>query len=392
MKPHYHAILFAYGASKDRELGLKGENAAKHIYSARAFVGWYNGLPEYRDLNPDLASGEDAIIIGQGNVALDVARTLLRDVDVLRKTDITDHALQVLSNSRIKNVRVVGRRGPLQAAFTIKEVRELMQLPDNQFKPIDSKLFPSDLACLPRPQKRLMQLLQKGSPDRPGARKTWSLDFLLNPHSLHWALQHPYELTHVQFSKNELADLMSPTSALLPQSERPTYVNLKASTLFRSIGYKSEPLPGFEDLGIPFNEAKGIIPNDDQGRILAHGPDSRLDSQDDAAEILPGLYCTGWVKNGPTGVIATTMADAFGTADAIATDWSQSTESSSTLESQNDGWEGVQAQARSVGIHLRPVSWQDWLKIDRIEKENGKKQGKLREKIPSTEEMLKILD
>lgn len=112
--PHYDAILFAYGASKDRELGIKGENTLKGIFSARAFVGWYNGLPEYADLNPDLSSGEDAIVIGQGNVALDVARILLSDVDALRKTDITEVALEALTRNRVKNVKMVGRRGPMQ--------------------------------------------------------------------------------------------------------------------------------------------------------------------------------------------------------------------------------------------------------------------------------------
>ena len=114
LKNHYNAILFAYGASKDRSLRIPGEDTLKGIYSARAFVGWYNGLPEYADLSPDLEAGEEAIIIGQGNVALDVARTLLTDVDSLRKTDMTDHALAALSKSRVKRVRVVGRRGPMQ--------------------------------------------------------------------------------------------------------------------------------------------------------------------------------------------------------------------------------------------------------------------------------------
>lgn len=114
MKHHYDAILFAYGASKDRKLGVPGEDRLKGIYSARAFVGWYNGLPEYANLNPDLEAGEEAIVIGQGNVALDVARILLTNVDNLRKTDITDSALATLSKSKVKRVRVVGRRGPMQ--------------------------------------------------------------------------------------------------------------------------------------------------------------------------------------------------------------------------------------------------------------------------------------
>lgn len=114
LKPHYDAILFSYGASKDKVLGIQGENDIRGIYSARAFVGWYNGLPEYRDLKPDLTSGEDAVVIGQGNVAMDVARALLTDVDVLRKTDMAEYALEGLSRSTIKRVRVVGRRGPMQ--------------------------------------------------------------------------------------------------------------------------------------------------------------------------------------------------------------------------------------------------------------------------------------
>jgi adrenodoxin-NADP+ reductase len=114
LAPHYDAILFAYGASKDRTLGITGEDTLKGIYSARAFVGWYNGLPEYANLAPDLHNGEEAIVIGQGNVALDVARILLRDVDALRKTDITEAALEALTRNRTKNVRVVGRRGPMQ--------------------------------------------------------------------------------------------------------------------------------------------------------------------------------------------------------------------------------------------------------------------------------------
>ena len=114
LKPHYDAVLFSYGASKDKELGVPGENKLKGEFSARAFVGWYNGLPEYRHLNPDLTSGEDAVVIGQGNVAMDVARVLLADVDALRRTDIADYALEELAKSKVKRVRVVGRRGPMQ--------------------------------------------------------------------------------------------------------------------------------------------------------------------------------------------------------------------------------------------------------------------------------------
>jgi adrenodoxin-NADP+ reductase len=113
LQPHYDAILFAYGAAKDRELGIPGETL-KGVYSARAFVGWYNGLPGYSHLNPELTEDPNAVVIGQGNVALDVARMLLSDVDKLRKTDVPEYALETLSRSRITNIHAVGRRGPLQ--------------------------------------------------------------------------------------------------------------------------------------------------------------------------------------------------------------------------------------------------------------------------------------
>jgi adrenodoxin-NADP+ reductase len=117
--PHYDAILFAYGASRDRTLGITGEDTLKGIYSARAFVGWYNGLPEYSGLAPDLTLGEEAVIVGQGNVALDVARILLQDTSILKSTDITQNAVETLQKSKVKRIRVVGRRGPLQVCFIL---------------------------------------------------------------------------------------------------------------------------------------------------------------------------------------------------------------------------------------------------------------------------------
>jgi len=117
LQQNYDAILFAYGASEDRQLGIPGEDL-EGIYSARAFVGWYNGLPQYANLQPKLTAGNDAVIVGQGNVALDVARILLSDVDQLRNTDITEHALQTLMENKVKRVRVVGRRGLLQVCWS----------------------------------------------------------------------------------------------------------------------------------------------------------------------------------------------------------------------------------------------------------------------------------
>ncbi|KAJ5484162.1 NADPH:adrenodoxin oxidoreductase [Penicillium diatomitis] len=398
LRPHYDAILFAYGASQDKKLGIPGEDAQRGVYSARAFVGWYNGLPEHRDLAPDLSSGEDAVIVGQGNVALDVARILLSGVDALKHTDIADHALEALSRSRIKRVRVVGRRGPLQASFTIKEIRELLQLPNVAFDPIPQDIFPPEdfVSRLPRAQKRLMQLFAKGSAnDRTTSPKSWSLDFLLSPDSLHWSSTHPSRLTHARFARNELdpADPYSPSSKVTNKYSSDgecAMVDLHSSVFFRSVGYKSLPLPGMEDLGIEFDAQRGIIPNDGFGRVRSPSGKGAPQELPDGSMIalLPGLYCAGWVKRGPTGVIASTMADAFTTADTILQDLT-TRQVDQSAKSTVLGWEGIKSEA--VGQGLRTTSWQDWRRIDAAERQRGQERGKNREKFSRVEEMLEVL-
>ncbi|KEF57532.1 ferredoxin-NADP+ reductase [Exophiala aquamarina CBS 119918] len=387
---HYDAIVFAYGASKDRKLGLTGEDKP-HIYSARAFVGWYNGLPEYRDLNPDLKAGETAIVVGQGNVALDVARTLLSKVDDLRKTDITEYALEALSQSKIKHVHVVGRRGPMQAAFTIKEVRELLQLDDVNFTPIPNEYFPQDLKALPRPRRRLLELLQKGSPLKDKATKSWSLDFLLAPKSIQWSTEDPNKLEGVTFSKTKLED---PASSHSKVSSREETVALATSTLFRSIGYKAEAIPGMDELGANFDERKGTIQHDGAGRIV---PLDTVPQSGSGTTKKASLYCSGWVKRGPTGVIASTMTDAFETADAVVEDWKKTFHSGDISEIAREnlaperlGWQGVLRDAQTMNLGLQPVHWENWQNIDREEKKAGEVRGKPREKFGSVGEMLQV--
>ncbi|SLM34853.1 nadph-adrenodoxin reductase [Lasallia pustulata] len=389
LKPHYDAILFAYGAFKDRRLGVPGEDTLSGIFSARAFVGWYNGLPEYADLRPDLSVGEEAVIIGQGNVALDVARTLLSDVDRLRTTDMTEQALEALSKSRIRRVRVVGRRGPMQASFTIKEIRELFNLRSVGFIPIDPSLFPSTSTKLARTPRRLTQLLSKGSSDPlSNSEKIWSLDFLLAPKSFNAFTGLPDQLSSVTFSQTALQgpDPFDASAKIVTTQEQ---VSLPASIAFRSIGYRSEPIQGMEELGIPFDEGLGIIPNDLYGRILS----SSSGSGERAATHVPGMYCAGWVKTGPTGVIASTMADAFSTADVIARDWEEralflngTTVSDGKMAT---GWDSLREEVERRG--LRRVDWNDWEAIDMAERENGTRRGKDREKFSTVEEMLNVL-
>ncbi|GAB1319065.1 NADPH-adrenodoxin reductase [Madurella fahalii] len=394
---HYNAVVFSYGAAKDRTLGIPGESTLKGVYSAREFVGWYNGLPEHADLAPDLTQGEEAVIIGQGNVALDVARMLLDDVNVLRKSDIAEHAIETLSKSKVKRVHIVGRRGPMQAAFTIKEVRELMRLPSVAFHPIDRALVPADLTSLPRAPRRLMDILLKGSSTSPSNEtKSWSLDFLLAPKAFRPS-PFPSPPSSPSSSPPRLASISFERTALSPSPFDPkayplatgSTLELPSSVAFRSIGYKSEPLPEFASLGIPFNERWGVISNDGQGRVLH---EERTADRAMSFGNFPGLYCAGWVKRGPTGVIASTMEDAFGTADAMAGDWAAGRQFLNERDANDvTGWEGVKGEVAVEGLKARVVDWAGWRRIDEAERERGRAVGKEREKFTRTGDMLAVL-
>ncbi|KAI1470827.1 FAD/NAD(P)-binding domain-containing protein [Daldinia caldariorum] len=376
MMNHYDAIVFAYGASEDKQLGIPGESELQGIYAAREFVGWYNGLPEYADLAPDLTQGEEAVIIGQGNVALDVARMLLEDVDVLRKTDITEAALETLLKSRIKRVHVVGRRGPMQVAFTIKEVRELMKLRGVAFHDVDMSLIPNQISKLPRAPKRLMEMMVKGSVTQlDEAAKSWSLDFCLSPTEF---LGRPDgKIRSTVFERTSLASRYDPSSSVVGTGKK---VTIPSSIAFRSIGYKSVALPGFDEAGISFDERKGVINNDGTGRVLG----VRDNENTERLRRLPGLYCAGWVKRGPTGVIASTMEDAFSTANAIISDWY--TGAPFLQGESSSGWEALRAGVEHG--KCRVIQWDDWQKIDRAERERGLPLGKQREKFTSITEMI----
>lgn len=398
--PQYDAVLFAYGASQDKELGIPGEHM-KGIYSARAFVGWYNGLPEYADLNPDLQSGETAIVIGQGNVALDVARMLLMPLDELRKTDIAEHALDALATSKIRDVKVIGRRGPMQAPYTIKELRELLQMPGLGFAPPPEgwdSLIQVERKKLPRQLKRIADLLEKGS-KTPVAESTkaWQLGFMRSPVEF-LSKDGGASLAAVGFEKTQYAtdiasvltdDAQANLNAVRGIRVTPTgeKTAVEGTLAFRSVGYKSEALSGMSELGITFDTKLGILPNDRWGRVLApdRGPAGAL-----TAGHIPGMYCAGWVKRGPTGVIASTLDDAFSTADIIVKDWRDRALFHEGVGAEKRGWEAVRREVEKRRI--RSISWQDWVKIDAEEVRRGKEQGRERVKCRTVDDMLKILD
>jgi len=324
------------------------------------------------------------VVIGQGNVALDVARILLTAVDVLRKTDITEQAVEALSRSRVQRVRVVGRRGPLQAAFTAKELREMLSIPGIGFPGVDPSLIPQDTGKLSRQQKRILQILEKGSKTPfSEAQKHWQLNFLRSPSAFMPCASDSTRLGTIRLEKTRLEEpAFSPTSRVHPTGE---YDEIYANIAFRSIGYLSEPIPGFDEAGIPFNTKRGLVPNED-GRVVKPGSNPK-----DRGEAVPGVYTSGWVKRGPTGVIASTMYDAFETADAIVNDWiTGEREFMNAGDEEKRGWDAVRGEAKSGG--MRPVSWEEWRKIDAAEKERGAKAGKEREKFVSEKEMLAVIE
>ncbi len=264
-----------------------------------------------------------------------------------------------------------------------------MKLPSVAFRPTDSSLIPPDISKLPRPQKRIMELLKKGSETSPSsASKSWSLDFRLSPTSFKAAGISSERLSSMSFEKTLLSpDSFDPYAKAEGLGE---HVDLQAELAFRSIGYKSEPLQGLSDLGIPFDDGLGIIPNDQYGRVLdySQGPAGFL-----TARHVPGMYCAGWVKRGPTGVIASTMNDAFATADIIADDWNSHAMfigSGNSHDTSRGGWDGLKGEAERR--ECRRVSWQDWELIDKAERERGKAKGKEREKFTRIEDMLAVID
>lgn len=375
-------MVFAYGSSEDRVLGIPGENL-KGVYSARQFVGWYNGLPEHVGLNPPLDAAEDVSIIGNGNVALDVARILLCDLSRLKSTDITEEAYEVLKKSKVKNVRIVGRRGLLQSAFTTKEVRELINEPGVALRKLDAayiETYRPFIPVLDRVKKRLVTVIDKASNEwnEEDAAiknlKTWSLDYLLSPTQFNVSYNSDQLLESTRFEVNVLEqyDIKSPAVA----DGTGKYVTFKNELVFRSIGYKSIALPGLkEDLGVNFDDRRGLIPNS-YGRVLVHAAEEN--------KVVPGngLYATGWVKTGPTGVIAHTMRESFEVAETILEDYYKG----QVDKEVKAGFAGVKDKIKS-----RVVSWADWEKIDKAEKELGESSGKPRSKFTSAESMLSVL-
>lgn len=357
----YHATIFACGAQNDRRMNIGGEDL-RGSHAATEFVGWYNGHPDYRDRTFDLDQ-EIAVIIGQGNVAADICRILMRPVDELKTSDIAEHALEALSHSKVREVHIIGRRGPVQAKFTTKELRELASLAGviSTIEPEHLALSETCHAELASSRsavaKRNLEVFRGLSGNAPENGRRIHFRFMESP----VALLGSERVEGVRLVRNRLEG--APFEQIAVATER--LEDLACGLVFRSIGYKGVPIPG-----LPFDAERGVVPNG-AGRVQAN------------AAFLPGLFVTGWLKRGPSGIIGTNRADSLETVEVLLQDLRK------VAPGFAPGFDAVLPiiQRRSG----RVVSLSDWFVIDDAEVERGSKVGKPREKFTRIDEMLSVL-
>lgn len=366
---HYHQVLFTTGAESDRRMGIPGEDLLGS-YPATIFVGWYNGHPDYRDLQFDLRV-ERVAVVGNGNVAMDVVRVLARSVDELTTTDIADYALEALRHSRIKELYLLGRRGPAQAAFTNPEIRELTELagvdlvvrPDELELDAVNREFLAQHASEQTHQRNLDILaLQIPKGEGSNTRKIRAR-FFVSP----VAILGRERVEGIRLERNRL---VKDEAGVFKAQGTGVYEELPVQLVFRSIGYKGQPLPG-----IPFDERNGIVPNK-EGRVIDPATNAPF----------PRVYVAGWIKRGPSGVIGTNKLDAAATVQAMLED-AQHVQVLEGLQLDLDAILVLFAHRR-----VRAVTFADWQRIDRLEIAAGKQHGKPREKFTTRAELLAAVD
>ncbi|PKB25776.1 ferredoxin--NADP+ reductase [Novosphingobium kunmingense] len=349
----YDAVVLATGAPNDRAAGIPGE-ALNNVFGSAAFVGWYNGHPQFAKLNPDL-SGRSAVVIGNGNVALDVARILAKTPDEFSGSDIVAHALHALQESKIEQVTILGRRGPHQIAMTPKELGELAHLA-RACPRVDAADLPAedDDAFLEPGQRKSVAHLRSFAaiPEAFRAERPVDIcfDFFASPKAI-------LGTDKVEGLEVERTELDSDGRA----SGTGEVYTIPCDIVITAIGYKSSPIPG-----VPFEEREGRFANAD-GRIL------------------PGLYCVGWARRGPSGTIGTNRPDGFAVVERIAEDIS----SGAILTGDKQGRSGFDRLAEQRAIEV--VTFRDWQKIDAAEISRAR-DGSPREKFVDVDEMIRARD
>ncbi|WP_405497397.1 FAD-dependent oxidoreductase [Nocardia sp. NBC_00511] len=359
---HHHAVVYATGAAADRRLGIPGE-WLPGSHSAAEFIGWYNGHPDYADHHFDL-SGERAVVVGNGNSALDVARILTADPRRLAATDIAEHALDALRHSRIREVVVLGRRSPLQAAYTGLELLALGRQPgvdvivDEHDLELDviARAVLEDPGVDPVLRLKWELAVEYARRDRVPAHRRILLNFLATPVALHGRTR----VTGITFARNEIG-----YSAGEPVARRTPHADvLDTSLVLRAVGHHGQPIPD-----LPFDPSVGVVPNA-RGRVLAKtGP-------------MPGVYVTGWIKRGPHGDLDSHRLDARETVEQLLDDFH-----GDRLPQPGGG--------RSELLDLLTRRCPDridrtgWLALDAAEREAGLASGRPRVKFTALEDCLR---
>jgi ferredoxin--NADP+ reductase len=355
----YHAVIYAVGAQTDRRMGIPGEDLPGS-WAANEFVAWYNGHPDYNHLEFDLGA-ERAVVVGNGNVAADVARMLALTREELAQTDVADHALEVLAESNVREIVVMGRRGPAQAAFTNPELLELGDMTDADVfvDPGDAELDPLSKAFIESEAahttaKKNVAILSEYAQREPlGKRRRIVLRFLVSPVEILGSDR----VEGIRFAHNELVE--GDDGAIRAQATDITE-ELDCGLVFRSIGYRGTRLPG-----VPFDESRCVIPHE-HGRVLDR----------------TGEYAVGWIKRGPTGIIGTNKRDAQETVDAVLEDLDAG-KLGTPSDPDRDSLEVLLAERQPDA-----VSYAGWQAVDRAEREAGEPHGRPRVKLCSFDELL----
>jgi ferredoxin--NADP+ reductase len=338
---HYDAVVYAVGAQSDRRMGIPGEDLPGS-WAATEFVAWYNGHPDFQELEFDL-SCERVVVIGNGNVAVDVARMLALTPEELGPTDTTDAAIEAFNGASIRDIVMVGRRGPAQAAFTTPELQELGELAG-----ADVIVDPADLEGAEptdtNSERNLAVLREYAAREPTGKPKRLVLRFFRSP----MRLLGEEHVEGIELVRNTLDE----NARAVPTGETET---LETGLVFRSVGYRGVELPG-----VPFDESTGTVPNDG-GRVS------------------PGVYVAGWIKRGPTGVIGTNKKDATETVEVLLGD---------LRDAPRRGRPAEEIDTLLVGRGVRLVLYPGWTSIDVAERAAGESVGRPRVKLCTWDELL----
>ncbi|ODV58436.1 NADPH-adrenodoxin reductase [Ascoidea rubescens DSM 1968] len=388
----YNAIFFAYGSAAERNLDIPGADHPA-VISSKKFVEWYNSYPSSSTSNQEnspfssfsLKDVQNVTIVGNGNVALDIARVLLLPPSYWEKTDISPKALSILKESSVKRVNIIARRGLIESKFSNKELRELLQLSYNKknltsnikFLPLNNNYIKSltpFVSQMSRAIQRRFQLIENFNvfpfPENVHFQREWNLDFLKSPIKINKNPQNENLLESTDFAVNKLLEA-SPIFKKTKLFQTDEIVNVKNDLLISSIGYKGIPLPSCKQNDLSFNNEFFL------------NIDGRIKQSD--GTVKPGLYCLGWIKNNSNGAIASTMIDSFNVADSMISDYFIN---SKTLPIIKLGDEGIKHSLKNINY----TTWDNWKKIDRIEKQKGKQIGVERVKFDNVHQMLKSIN